>query len=415
MTFLLPVKIDGTEYMAHAEYTSNYVGTKYMENLQVFKEVFYHRINDASPDADLIKQELLNGDYDDRMKTALENIIDLAKNGIEDPNDPFPSDPPRKHYLSLEMTASVNQLIKTLKAAGAIIDVDAGTFTITPQVVVNWKNLSVNSEAIYQIVSYALATAEDQNRTLQALVELIYVKTGNQILSDNLKELETALSTTKDALRTLGLLQELKNKIETTSETQKFREFAAANYGYYNATSFVQGTTGYTGIADQASKHFQALQPTVNIADLSNSDTALFLELRNDILAQIKALSATTEGAGTNQENGTLLATLREVEKHIEAALSKAGGEGDTTRIKNALRYWILDNETDGAEIANLEAGEIQRKLTGAITSAQSLNDTQKEEVRRYLFVFEEYYKSAAAILSKITQILERMAQGIAR
>jgi len=68
-------------------------------------------------------------------------------------------------------------------------------------------------------------------------------------------------------------------------------------------------------------------------------------------------------------------------------------------------------NESDRNNAA--AAGAIQQSITFAITAAQSLNDTQKEEVRRFMFVFEEYYKSAGAILSKITQIIEKIAQGI--
>jgi len=85
-------------------------------------------------------------------------------------------------------------------------------------------------------------------------------------------------------------------------------------------------------------------------------------------------------------------------------------------RLKIALSRWTLDSYSaipSGGALGN--AGDIQRNLTSAITAGQNLNDTQKEEVRRYLFVFEEYYKSAADILSKITQIVEKMAQGISR
>jgi hypothetical protein len=48
-----------------------------------------------------------------------------------------------------------------------------------------------------------------------------------------------------------------------------------------------------------------------------------------------------------------------------------------------------------------------------AITSAQGLNDTQTEQVRQYMFIFEEYYKSASALLNAITQIIQKFAQGI--
>ncbi len=416
MTFLLPVKIDGAEYQAHAEYTSNAVGKYYEQRLQPFADVFNLGVTDASPDTDAIRTEIEGGSYHTDMETALEELLLLAADGITDMDDPV--DPNRRHFLSVEMSASLNQLIKTLKAAGANIDVGAGTVNISAANAVEWKSLAVNSDAIRQIVAFALDTAGDQNRTLQALVELIYVKTGNEILTQNLNDLETALSTTKDSLKTLSQLQELHNKIETTKETESFQSFANDIYsdGLNNRpTAFVHGSGNIGGVAEQASEHFQELQPTVNLADLSNSDTALFLDLRNDLIQQISILTATTPGAGTAEDAGSLLDKLRTVKDHIDKAIDKAGGVGDTDQVKEALRFWILDNETDGAELDDLEPGEIQREITAALSAGQSLNDSQKEEVRRYLFVFEEYYKSAAAILNKITQLLERMAQGIAR
>lgn len=59
------------------------------------------------------------------------------------------------------------------------------------------------------------------------------------------------------------------------------------------------------------------------------------------------------------------------------------------------------------------KAGSIQDNITFAITAAQSLNDSQKEQVRRYMYVFEEYYKSASSLLTAISQIIQKIAQGI--
>lgn len=414
MTFLLPVTIHNVEFQGHAEYTSNLVGAEYQELLRPFSDLFNLGITDENPDPDQVLNAIQNGTYHTDMEASLEALIALARNGMTDPNDPV--DPNRLHFLSIEMGGSMDQLIKTLIAAGAQVDTASGSVTISEQVAVNWKNLSVNSDAVRQVIDFAISTAGDQNRTMQALVELIYVKTGNDILTSNLERLETALSTTKDSLTTLAQLQELHNKIEITKETQTFEEFASGNYNASSEGGFVDGFDDFDGLVEEASEFFQALYPTVDIATISNSDTAQFLDLRNDIAAQIRALSGVTPGAGTEEENGTLLGNLRIVYDNMQASLLKAGGSGDTLNVKNALRLWILDGENDlSTHLSGLEPGEIQRKLTAAITAGQSLNDTQKEEVRRYLFVFEEYYKSAAAILTKITQILERMAQGIAR
>lgn len=82
---------------------------------------------------------------------------------------------------------------------------------------------------------------------------------------------------------------------------------------------------------------------------------------------------------------------------------------------QSAIRAWIMDNYQTFSSPDASNAGLIQQKITAAITAAQSTNDTQKQDVRNSLLVFEEYYKSAATVLNQLTQIISRMAQGIAK
>lgn len=80
---------------------------------------------------------------------------------------------------------------------------------------------------------------------------------------------------------------------------------------------------------------------------------------------------------------------------------------------QSGIRAWIMDNYQTFSSPDASKAGLIQQNITAAITAAQSTNDTQKQDVRNSLLVFEEYYKSAATILNQLTQIITRMAQGI--
>lgn len=82
---------------------------------------------------------------------------------------------------------------------------------------------------------------------------------------------------------------------------------------------------------------------------------------------------------------------------------------------QSGIRAWIMDNYQTFSSPDASKAGLIQQNLTAAITAAQSTNDTQKQDVRNSLLLFEQYYKSAAAILNQLTQIITRMAQGIAK
>lgn len=84
-------------------------------------------------------------------------------------------------------------------------------------------------------------------------------------------------------------------------------------------------------------------------------------------------------------------------------------GTGST--LNTAIISWLKDNYGS----SNNRAGAIQTDISQAINSAQSLNTTQQEKVKRYLFVFEEFYKSASAVLTAINQIITHMASNINR
>lgn len=58
-------------------------------------------------------------------------------------------------------------------------------------------------------------------------------------------------------------------------------------------------------------------------------------------------------------------------------------------------------------------AGLFQQNITLAITACQGTNNSQTQQVQALLYVFEEYYQSAASVLATITQLIKTFAQGI--
>jgi hypothetical protein len=478
MSALLPVTVNGVEFQAHGEFTSAKVAQDFQNSLAAFVNIFNlgldQSIDGVDPDsvtlaADIRAKlddpeyatQLLNAliggsvtkNYEvtgdpNRTPTAVEvtGLLNLLKNGLNVTDDPVLR--PGQHYLSLEMAGAVEQLVRSLQMAGVNIQPDGSGGLqviggITATMIKNWRNLSASSDAIRRIIQYAGDASGNQNRTLQALVELIYVRTGNEMLSDSLERLEGAIEVTKGSLDALNRLQTLHNKI-TAEDKDKFKNVASHLYvgsveettTYYDAsavhnstrtttrtitpTMFVRGYNGQGGVNEAADNHFTPIDPTI-LEKITEADRIEFLSLRKDIMEEIRALSGQQGG---DDEAGTLLEKLRTVLADINKAFSAVGVSAngivstDAAHVKSALTRWILDSTgaaSTALNIPGIEPGQIQRNLTAAISAGQSLNDTQKEEVRRYLFVFEEYYKSAASILSKITQILERMAQAIAR
>lgn len=141
------------------------------------------------------------------------------------------------------------------------------------------------------------------------------------------------------------------------------------------------------------------------------------LSLRSQLSAQIIALSAVTPTTGTIVDQSSLLSQLKTVREDLRTLFTANGVEVTASTDRNIAINGLISWIQDGYKGLTLDsqAGHVQQDLTAAISAGQSLNDSQNESVRSFLFVFEEYYKSASAVLDQLTQIIERMAQGISR
>lgn len=147
------------------------------------------------------------------------------------------------------------------------------------------------------------------------------------------------------------------------------------------------------------------------------------LTQRGKLLSQITFLETVTPKIQTTNgatfDPNSLIVKLRKVVTDMNNTLSANGvpltmTSPEATKLKGFVN-WIMDSydKTTNSEIS--KQGAIQQAITVAITASQTTNDSQKTQVQQFMFIFEEYYKSAAAILTKITEIIEKIAQGIAR
>lgn len=145
------------------------------------------------------------------------------------------------------------------------------------------------------------------------------------------------------------------------------------------------------------------------------------VKYRNTISAQIAALHAENPPApgkdvDSNSLEGRLQSILDDINRVFVTADSKPITSATSlTDAYNGFKTWMLDQYDQPKGENSNSAGAFQQHITNAITAGQALNDTQKENVRQFLFIFEEFYKSASALLQAITQIIERIAQGVGR
>lgn len=254
--------------------------------------------------------------------------------------------------------------------------------------------------AIDPLTGEIILTPKDyEEHNIQGLIELSYVKTANETLASNMSSLNSALTVTKDVLDTLTGLQGLHNRITVDGKPPfSFNYATGDNPSYQAAAKDFFGASVDPKFSLDAGSSAQ-LQFSSDIA-----------KLKAKLSAQIPLLSATTPKLPLNQGGGedpnSLLAKIRAVLKDLN--------DNDISTYQGQ-KNWVEDNYAALTGTDSTNAGLIQQRLTFGVTAGQSLNDTQKETVRRYLFLFEEYYKSASAVLQKISQLIEKMGQSIAR
>jgi hypothetical protein len=298
------------------------------------------------------------------------------------------------------------------------------------------------------IQTFPPVTAADMaQHTEQALVELIYVGTGNQMLGSALANLESALNTTQSVLNILQNLQNLHNQISVKSKSAFSFDYKFGPSGIHHnpsaaltagpprsgqhisvrfrnanidisipapgaqhyTTHFEGNITDYQRAYNSAASAYfgQAINPFFVFASSTASGYHQFLSalttLKSKLQTEIQTLSAQTPGSSRTDPN-TLLGTVKKVYNELPSNFNFS-----------TVEKWILDNYVSHGSTGAAAGGGIQNDISSAITAAENLNDTQKEKVRRYLFIFQEYYQSASAILSSLTQIITKMAQKIAQ
>lgn len=166
-------------------------------------------------------------------------------------------------------------------------------------------------------------------------------------------------------------------------------------------------------------KGFKLFQ--VGVVNTKNQ-LAILLGQLSALLPQLSGtvprVGVTSTNAGVEDPAG-LTAKIRTVYSDLKTVFVTRTGARITSGTSmgsalSGLTKWLLDgyNTPQNTPSAS-RGGAFQQHITYAITAGQSLNDSQNEKVRQFLYVFEEYYKSASAILQALTQILQHMAQNI--
>lgn len=432
------------------EYTNGVVANTYYVNMATIKEILDKRASNPGEHGTLSAT-----DYN-LLVQALQNLQNLALNGAYDPVTKS------QGYLLTTMGQNLELVIKSLSTVGITASSSLGISDADKIMLMeNWQSLA--GYGIEQILIDAITSASTATRSLQSMVELEYVKQGNDLIYGQLGSLESALETTNGILETLDTIEGISNQIKVSSKGNykfppstnadlppdswlKIRndddstdsikaayDIDSANANNYMAShpgvsfnsAFAQFFTFAAFVADaangsltkftqfyriSASIQFSQVFPTANPTSTAANE---LIQAKNTLMQQLVALEGQA-GQATRSVVNSLAYFIYNVALDISAAFTAVGY--DPNQLQQAVSNWIVDNMDQKAGTTESDsAGDIQERIKQAITSAESLNDSQKQEVQRYMFIFEQFYKSSSAVLTKVSQMIERMAQGISR
>lgn len=364
--------------------------------------------------------------------------------------------PGQSTYAVYQMTTSMaqdyNSLVQSLAAVG--INVSATGNNKHPTVTLNslqqWVDLSVQVSAISGVVQAAELDGLTGSQSLQSMIELDYVQTGNELITNNMNQLNSALNVTQSVLTTLSQLQNLANQVTTTNSIFNF------NYQSSRGNDNSGAPSAWSPIYQQAASAFFNTPVTPVLVSAINNDAHInhynsavlgLIQLRNTLAVELTQLSGISS-ASTISNPTSLYATVKQVLTDISASFqfTKNANFGFNGQINSTLQIpwstgligtpyfstnsydqqffvaalsgfksWVLDNYSSFTAATANQAGQYQQHMTTAITAGENLNDTQKETVRNFLFIFQEYYQSASSALQAITQIIQQMARNISQ
>lgn len=170
-----------------------------------------------------------------------------------------------------------------------------------------------------------------------------------------------------------------------------------------------------------------AIDPEVDFKNQSPQDVLMrTYSIRDQLAAQLAILDQISPPPASGRDltslGGKIATVLDDLYKYIGNTLTANSAPVTQANALDGLRAWIMDNQDKHATDTNpvnqalaKNSGDIQRNLQDAMTAATNLNDKQKNDFSRYMFIFQEFYQSAAAMLTSLTQMIQKIAQNAGR
>jgi len=330
------------------------------------------------------------------------------------------------------MAEALDQIVRTIRAAGADpIHLSGSALDAISLLLGEQKETYGLSAAIERGVSAAeqalvKENAFSQSESLQQLLMVDYISRGNELLFNEMSSLKDAININQEVLSYLNSLQDLMNQKDPQHFIMQLQ---------YLLGSTSDDETSWQEFEKETFN--QELGTEAKLPGFSEDEIAAYVSMiygwdpasgdqpfeHGEVVGEGTDTAGTAAGAFVDVATFTFNAGWETIRDNLVAykdRLALAAGD-DGTPLSQQLEKIINDFETHPniqtwiQDYESGQEGEFQRHLNDAVVASQALNDTEREELRRVMFVYEEFYKSATAMLSRMTQIIERMAAAISR
>ncbi|MBS0655779.1 MAG: hypothetical protein JSR46_08380 [Verrucomicrobia bacterium] len=331
--------------------------------------------------------------------------------------------------MNQNMAQSLETILSTIRSASSagqpswdpILEPASGGVTASMRAAVE-ALVSPTTASIYNIngaITGALSAANQAaiignaasgSTSLQQILMVDYVSQGNQLLYNQMSDLQSAININQTALSYLNSLQDLMNQKDPQQfvlQLQNLNNVQVATgstqqaiYDSFEAASYNSALVAISNVTDTTlQSYIQSLSSTDSLASGTFTDLASMMGTIgtysiNQIITNLQYLIGQINAQGGNFAGG-LSGDLTKILQDFQAP-------------NQTIQQWIQDSQT-GAQ------GQYQNDLSNAVVASQSFDDTERENLRGVMFTFEEFYKSSSGLLNDLTQLLEKIADAIAR
>jgi len=270
--------------------------------------------------------------------------------------------------------------------------------------------------------------------SLQSLVELVYVKQGNDLLASAFSQLNTSLEAAQGALATLTDLQNLHNQVgvQTTVPFSSLFDYKSGTKTY-TLSYLSNGHTSLTVIEVDGPDAYRSAYNLISSGYYTPIDLTFQVTIPpNGGNPKVTQTITSSSQSGYIYFRDNMLAAKGKLSTYIQQLQSitdpaqRSGVDPLIQRLLTvynelpannftSMKSWVLDGNNDHSAAGVQDSGVIQRDLGTAITAAQSLNATQNQSVRQFMFQFQQYQQSAAAVLTILNQLFKSITSNISR